>query len=120
MVLRDLAQEIALVLVAIYTGEQLVRPVIQGVSAAVMACGHSIGTELVGGIAEEVEFDFPVAQDIRVGRAPCSIFLKHVVYDALAVRIGQVDDLKRNAQVLRHKQGVIGIVYPRTGIVQCH
>ena len=85
-----------------------------------MSRGHSVRTELVGRFSKEVELDFSVAQHIGIGRASRGILCKHVVHDALSVGVGQIDHLERNAQVLSDQEGVVGIVYPRTSVVQGH
>ena len=89
-----------------------------GVPPAIVPRGNGIRTQLMRRLPEQVEFDFPVAQDVGIGCAPGGIFREHVVYDALPVSVGEIDDLERNAEVLRDEQGIIGIVHPWAGIVQ--
>ena len=89
-----------------------------GGSAAIVSGCDSVGAQLGSGLPEEVKLDFPVAEDIRVGSSTGGILGEHVVHDPLLVRVGKVDDLEGNAQMLGDEQGVVGIVHPGTGVVQ--
>ena len=114
----DLTQKVALVFIGVSPCQQLVPPLGRRGAPAIVASCHGICTQLMGGIAKEVEFDFAVAQHVGVGRSARCVLGKHVVYNPLAVSIRKVDDLERDAQMLGHKEGVVGIVHPRTGVVK--
>ena len=116
----DLTQEVALILIAIEPGQQLVVALGIGVPTAIVSRGDGIRSQLLGSIAEQVKLDFAVAEDIGVGGAAGGVLRKHVLDDALPIRVRQIDDLEGDAQVLGDQQGVIGVVHPWAGVVDGH
>ena len=119
MFLIDLAEEIALVLVAVHPGEQLMVAIGCRGPTAIVPGRDGVGAQLGGRFPEEIKLDFPVAQDIRVGGSTGGILGKHVVHNPLLVGVGEVDYLEGNAQMLGDEQGIVGIVHPGAGVVQC-
>ena len=117
LLLVELAQEIALVFVAVSTCKQMVRPCLIGRLPAVVASRHRLRTQFQCGVEEQVKLDLPVAQHIGIGRSTSRIFCKHVIDNPLFVLGTEVHDLKGNAQMVRHQHGVVGVVNPRTFVV---
>ena len=117
LLLIELTQEVALVFVAVLARQQVMHALGVGVLAAVVARGHRVGTQFQRGVEEQVKLDLPVAQHVGVGGATCSVFREHVVHDALFVLGAQVHDLKRDAEVIGHEHGVVGVVDPGAFVV---
>ena len=105
--LRQLAEEIALVLVRVGTRQDAVEPfpVRSGAfrPAAVMPGGHIVGPEALRGLQEGVELDLTVAEDVGIGGPPGGIFGEHLVHDALAVGFGKVHEIEGNADLARNQ-----------------
>ena len=70
--LTELAEEITLVLARVHSLEKADSAVRIVPSAAIVSGGYSIGSEPSGSLEEGVEFDFPVAEHVRVGVLPRS------------------------------------------------
>ncbi len=121
LLLGELAEEIALVLVGIAAGEQPVDgAAVRGdvVAAAVVARGHAVGTQIERRFQEGVEFDLPVAQHVRIGRAAAAVLGEHVVHDSFAVLFAQIDHMERNVEPFGHQFGEHVVVVPRAVALQ--
>ena len=118
LLLRELAEEIALVLVGIAACEQLMDrpPVRQRLFrlAAVVARGHVVGAQLQRLAQEYVEFDFAVAQHVGIGRAAPFVFGEHVIHDTRAVVCREVDHVQLDVEFPGHEFGENPVVVPRT------
>ena len=117
--LGELAQEIGLVLVGVRAFQQPVERlavlgedrlsggVQDGFLAAVVAGGDIVGPVFLRDGEEGVELDLPVAQDVRVRGAALGVLVEHIVHDPLAVLLGQVHEIERDADLagdeLRHE-----------------
>ncbi len=117
LLLRELAEKIALVLVGIAAREQpvdgaSVREPLLGL-AAVVARGHVVGSERERLPQEDVELDFAVAQHVGIGRAPPFVLGEHVVHHPRAVLRGEVRDMQRDVQFAGHQFGENPVVAPR-------
>ena len=112
LVLVELAQEIALVLARVHPRQQTVGAVRSLLPAAVVAGGHAIGPQTGGGLQEGVELDFPIAEDIGIGRAAAGIFIEHVIHHAGPVLLAQVHEIERNADFAGHHLGHEAVFFP--------
>ena len=117
LMLIELTQKIALVFVAVCPCQKMVHPIGIGVLSAVMTGGDSFCPKLQRGVQEQVKLHLPVAQHIGVGGSAFAVFVKHVVHDAGLVFCTEVHDLEGNAQVMGDEHGIVGVVDPRTFVV---
>jgi hypothetical protein len=118
LVLVELAQEIALVLARVHPRQQTVGAVRSLLPAAVVAGGHAIGPQTGGGLQEGIELDFPIAEDIGIGRAAAGIFIEHVIHHAGPVLLAQVHEIERNADFAGHHLGHEAVFFPLAVTVQ--
>jgi hypothetical protein len=95
LLLRELAQEIALVFVAIDPREQPVHPVFGLFDPAVMPRGDVIGVEFQSLLQKHVELYLPVAQHVGVGRTSPFILGEHIIDHPRAVLLRKIDEIKR-------------------------
>ena len=92
-------QEVALVLVRVQALEQLAAAV--NIAAAhVMAGGDQVGAEHQRVVEERLELDFPVAQDVRVRRAPGLVLGQEVLEHVVPVLGGEVGRVQVDAQLV--------------------
>ena len=89
LLLRELAEEVALVLARVAARKQpprraAVRPQLLRL-AAVVARGDVVGPQAEGLLHEDVELDFAVAEHVGIGRASPFVLREHVVDHAAAV-----------------------------------
>ena len=117
LMLIQLAQKVALVFVAVCPCQKMVHPLGIGVLSAVMTRCDSFCPELQCGVQKQVKLHFPVAQHIGVGGSAFAVFVKHVVHDAGLVFCTEVHDLEGNAQMIGDQHGIVGVVDPRTLVV---
>lgn len=117
LLLRELAEEVALVLVGVAAREQPVDDAPVGerldLLAAVVARGDVVGPQLEGFAQEDVELDLAVAQHVGIGRAAPFVLGEHVFHDARAVVGREVNDVQRNVQLARDELGEDAVVVPR-------
>ena len=118
LLLRKLAEKVALILVGVGAGQQpvddtSVREPLLGL-AAVVARGDVVGPELQRLAQEDVELDLAVAQHVGIGRAAAFVLGEHVVHHPRAVVGREVDDVERNVELLGHQFGEEAVVVPRT------
>ena len=115
--LRELAEEIALVLVGIAAREQAVDGAAvrcrRLVLAAVVARSHVVGAQPERFLEEDVEFDLAVAQHVGIGRAAPFVFGEHIVHHALAVVFREVRHVQRNVEPLGDQLREGAVVVPR-------
>lgn len=104
LLLRELAEEVALILVGVGAREEFIDCPSVGQRllglAAVVPRGDEIGAQPERFAQEDVEFDFAVAQHVGVGRASLFVFREHVIDHAGAVVRREVDDVQRDVQFL--------------------
>ena len=115
--LIELAQEVALVFVGVRTGHQSIRLAFTTHPLAIVARRHSLCAKLLGRLEEEVKLDLAVAEHVRIGGPPLAVLVKHVIDDADLVLGAEVHDLEWDAQMVGHQHGVVGVVDPRTFVV---
>ena len=117
LLLRELAEEVALILVGVGASEEFIdcSPVGQRLLglAAVVSRGDKIGAQPERFAQEDVEFDFAVAQHVGVGRASLFVFREHVIDHAGAVVRREVDDVQRDVQFFCDQLGEDAVVVPR-------
>ena len=114
--LGQLTQEITLVFVRVAARQQTVyrAPVdLDVLAATVVTRSHVIGPQVKRRFQEGVELDFAVAKHVRVRRPSPAVLGKHIVHDAAAVFIAQVDQMKRDVEPLGHQFGEHVVVVPR-------
>ncbi len=89
LLLRELAEEVALVFVRIRASDQTInRPPVgtdNFVFLAVMPCGNVIGPKAQGGLQEQIKLDFTVAKHVRIRSSSGLVLLEHVINDAFFV-----------------------------------
>ena len=83
-----------------------------------MARGHVVRAELLRRLQEGVELDLAVAEDVRVGRAALGVFVEHIVHDALAVLLAQVDEIEGDTDLAGHHLGHEAVFLPLAVAVQ--
>ena len=115
--LRELAEEVALILVGVGAREEFIDCSSVGERllglAAVVPRGDEIGAQPERFAQEDVEFDFAVAQHVGVGRASLFVFREHVIDHAGAVVRREVDDVQRDVQFFCDQLGEDAVVVPR-------
>src|SRR5690606_34584979 len=114
--LRELTEEIALVLIAVFSREQLVHGLTvhnSGCLACIVTGSDKLCAEFQCGVKKDIELDLAVAQDIRIGCTSTLVFTEHVVDNAFLVWLAEIDSLKGDSQVLGYDHGVIAVVQPR-------
>ena len=118
LLLRELAEEVALVLVRVAPGQQTVDDAavrLHGLLlAAVVPRGDVVGPELQRLAQEDVELDLAVAQHVGVGRAAPFILGEHVIDHPCAVLLRKIDRVQRDVEPLGHQLGEEPVVVPRT------
>jgi hypothetical protein len=102
-------QKITLVLVPIYASKQLIRSVFMA-KVYKLAGGDFLGPKLHGKIQKRFEFDFPVAQHIRVWRTPGLVFLQKVVKYPVAVFLGEIDSVIGDANGFAYRLHIPPVV----------
>ena len=117
LLLRKLAEKIALVLVGVGAGEQLEDRPSVGKNffdlAAVVARGDEVRAQLEGFAQKDVEFDFAVAQHVGVGCAALFVLGEHVIDHARTVVGREVYDAQRNVEPFGDQLGENPVVVPR-------
>ncbi len=98
-------QEVALVLVRVQALEQLAAA-IAVTTPHVMAGGDEVGAEHQGIIEERLELDFPVAEDVRIGRAARLVFGEEVLEHVVPVLGGKIGGVQLDADAVAHGLGV--------------
>ena len=116
--LRELAEEVALILVGVGAREEFIDCSSVGERllglAAVVPRGDEIGAQPERFAQEDVEFDFAVAQHVGVGRASLFVFREHVIDHAGAVVCREVDHVQLDVEFPGHEFGENPVVVPRT------
>ena len=108
-------QEIALILVAIQATQQQ-RLSVAVSPARVMTRRNQVGAQHQRIIQEGLELDFPVAQDVRVGRAPRLVLLEKVLKNIVPVLGGEVCGVQLDAEAIGDGLGV-GQVFPGSTVL---
>ena len=83
-----------------------------------MSCRDHIRTQLPGGLEESVELDLAVAENIRVWGAAGGIFIEHIVHHPLAVFLGKVHEVERDADLAGDQFRHETVLLPFTVAVQ--
>ena len=130
LLLGELAEEIALVLVGVAALENPVNrchtPVAPGLGhqhllsicvfesilAAIMPGGNTIRPQFLCRFPKCRELDFPVAQHIRVGSPSGRIFRKHIVHHLLAVFLAQIHKIERYSNLAGHHLRHKAVLFP--------
>ena len=94
-----------MVLVGIGAPEQARLAVERG-EISVVPRSHPLRAERLGVVLENVELDFPVAQHVRVRRAPRLVFGEKVLEYGVPVFCGEVRCLQGNLQAIGHSLGI--------------
>ena len=110
--LGQLAQEIGLVLVGVGSLQDAAGAVGEDFLPAVVAGGHIVGPVLLGDTEESVELDLAVAQYVRVRSAALGVLVEHVIDNALAVFLGEVHEIERNADLACDEFGHEAVLLP--------
>ena len=118
LLLRQLAEEIALILVAVDTRQQAVMLRAVGrrdaLPPAIVSRRHEIGPQPQRLLQENVELDLAVAQHVGIGRAAPFVFGEHVIHDTRAVVCREVDHVQLDVEFPGHEFGENPVVVPRT------
>ncbi|MNP04231.1 hypothetical protein D3C76_961400 [compost metagenome] len=88
-----------MVLVAVYTTQQLELAVFLNHAGVVAGC-HIISSKRKSFVQKFTEFDLPVAHDIRVWRAPLFVFLKKICKYFIVVFFLKIDGIVRDVDLL--------------------
>ena len=111
LLLVQATQEITLILVQVHAFFQKILAAGTG-DARVVPGGDKIRAQLQRLIQEGLEFDFLVAQHVRVGGAPGAVFLQEVAEYGIPVFIREVYGVQRYLQAIADLHGVIHIAFP--------
>ena len=115
--LRELIEKIRLILILIFRLEQIVRAVFMQ-DIRIMPGRDQICAQFVGRAFEVLEFDLPVAENVRVGRAPRPVFGEKIRKYALHVFFGKVHRIIGYVQEIGDAAHVCVILFRRTGAVR--
>ena len=74
--------------------------------AGIVACGYGISAKVQCMVEKGAKLDLAVAEDIRVGCAPCPVFGQKVFKDPVPVFAGKVGCVKFDAEVIGHRLGL--------------
>ena len=117
LLLRQLAEEIALILVAVDTRQQAVMLRAVGrrdaLPPAIVSRRHEIGPQPQRLLQENVELDLAVAQHVGIGRAPPFVLGEHVIDHPPPVLLREVDDVEGNVEPPGDQLGEHAVVVPR-------
>ena len=108
---RHRMQEIALILLRI---ESLEQPWAGGVfDLSIVSGGDPVGAEALRVFEAHAEFDFPVAQHVRIRGASGAVFLEKVGENALPVFTREADLVQRRTQQIAHSASVLIVLRRR-------
>ena len=79
--------------------------------AGIVSGGNGIGTLLYGVVQKAFEFDFGIAQDIRVWRAARAVFFKEISKYVVFILRGEIDDVDVDADDIGNGNGIKGILF---------
>ena len=117
LLLRQLTEKIALILVSVHAGQQTVMLRAVGrrnrFLATVVPRRHEIGPQPERLFEKDVEFDFAVAQHVGIGRASPFVLGEHIIDHPPAVLFREIDHMKRDIEPLGHQFGEDAVVVPR-------
>ena len=100
--LVDGMEEIALVLVGVQALEK--KGAIAPVQAPdVVAGGYQVGAEDFGIFKEHLKLDFPIAQNVRIGSTPRSVFRQEIFEDVVPVLGGEVGGVQTDAEFFAYR-----------------
>ena len=117
LLLRQLTEEVALILVRIATRQQSVTHLavraLDLLATAVVTRRNVVGAEFKCLFQKDIELDLAVAQHVGVGRATTLILGKHIVHHALSILLREIDHVQRNIQSFGYQLGKNAVVVPR-------
>ena len=76
-----------------------------------MSGGYLIGAERKGFVKEGLEFDFAVAQDIRIGGSSGFVFCDEMSEHFRPISTGKIACKKRNSQFPAYRQGIFPVLF---------
>ena len=79
--------------------------------ARIVSCGDGIRALPYGVVQKAFEFDFGVAQHIRIRRAPRTVFLKKISKDFVFILRGEIDDVDIDADNIGNGDGIERILF---------
>ena len=106
LLLGQLAEEIALVLVGVCSGQNAMDLSVRAFEcflSAVMTRRNIIGTELLGTFEESVELYFSVTEDVRVWRTAFFVFVEHIVHYPFPIFCAEVYKIERDTYLTGYK-----------------
>ena len=81
-----------------------------------MTGGNRVATQLPGAAQQQVKFQIPVAVNAGDGRAAALVDPHKFVNYFLVKILGEVEDIKGNAQCIGHRPGVLHVVQAAAGV----
>ena len=79
--------------------------------AGIVSGGNGIGALLDGVVQKAFEFDFGIAQHIRIRCAACAVFFEEIGKYVVFVLCGEIDDVDVDADDVGNGNGIEGILF---------
>ena len=115
LILCQLAEEVALVLVRVSSGQNtmyLSVRTVESLLSAIMTRSHIIGTEFLGTFEKRVELYLSVTEDVRIWSASFFVFIEHIVHYPLPVLRTEVYKIKRDTYLTGYKLCYKAVLLP--------
>ena len=112
LLLAELVQEIALILVAVRAAQQAVAAVVL-LDTRVMSGRRSVGAEFEGVVQEIAELDLAVAQDVRIRRAAFAVFIQEICEDFLRYSCLEIDCIEGIPICAQTRRDIFSILHLR-------
>ena len=108
-------QEVALVLAGIQALQQR-GAAVHVTTAGIVAGGDQVSAQHEGVLQEGLELDFPVAEDVRGGRAPGAVLLHEVLEHIVPVLRRKIGAVQFDTQPVRDRLR-IGVIFLRGAVL---
>ena len=108
--LAQLVQEVGLVLAGICAAHQLEVAILLAHLGVMTGCDF-IRTQRLGFIEEGLEFDFAVAQHIRIWGASGFVFRQEMGEDFRPVGFGEIARIKRDTELAADGKGILAVFF---------
>ena len=121
LLLRELAQKIALVLILVGTRQQAIDLLtfhLLLLLTAIVTRSDIIGTQLESLLEKDIELDFAITQDVGIGRAALLILRKHIIDHPASILLREIYKAEWDIQSLSDQFGKNLVIVPRTIALQ--
>jgi hypothetical protein len=73
--------------------------------------GREVGSaQAVNVLERDAEFDFPVAEHVRIRCAACALLAQEILEDPLAILRGEAYTVQRDAELARHRARILKVL----------